>query len=93
MIALQYLGGGLLICLGLYFIIMNWMIVAHWILYRRHSSSAPLVGGTLAAIGILVVPNSNVHAFWWVPLFLDWGCIPGFVNTLILICKRLIGRR
>ena len=66
-----------------------WICVGNaWILIldlrRRPAPSwLPLIGGLLGVTGFLLLPFSWAARVWWVPLFLDWGSIPGFTHTLL----------
>ena len=40
------------------------------------ASPIPLAGGLLMAAGMLTAPLTVLHTFAWVPLFLDYGCLP-----------------
>jgi hypothetical protein len=62
--------------------IMNWAVVLQWLWRKKHSSWVPVVGGALAAAGTAIVPYSPVNTLWWIPLFVDWGCIPGLAFTI-----------
>ncbi len=70
-----------LLLVGGYVIIMNWAIVFHWLVKKKHSSWAPLVGGVLAAVGLANLPVEAVAKYWYVPLIIDYGCLPGMAHT------------
>jgi len=36
----------------------------------------PLVGGLLMVLGMLSAPSHTLQTFAWIPLFLDYGCLP-----------------
>lgn len=70
--------------LGLWITICNWMIF--WVCYirkSRHSSWGPLLGGLFLCIGFLMIPDNPYHHLWWIAFFIDWGCIPGIIFTII----------
>lgn len=87
---IQLFGGIALIVVGLFFIVMNWAVVLQWLLRRKHSSWVPLFGGLLAAIGTVVLPYPYFRSFWWVPLVIDWGSLPGLIFTVFYFGGRKI---
>lgn len=90
---LQLVASVLLICFGTFVAVMNWRIAIGWFLWRERSSSVPLFGGLTAAYGISLFPYYEVGNYWWIPLFVDWGCIPGFVFTFAWLAYRGTRRR
>lgn len=74
---------GILAVPALGVIVLNWMVVWRWVFHRRRTGSwIPLLGGLAGSLGILISPSPVIHAYWWVPLLLDWGCVPGMTITL-----------
>jgi len=47
----------------------------------KNISLVPFIGGTAGTISFLIMPFSMFRRFWWVPLVLDWGCIPGLAQA------------
>ena len=45
-------------------------------------SVIPLAGGLLMVAGMLTAPLAALHMFAWVPLFLDYGCLPTIGRAL-----------
>ena len=70
----------------------NWTVLARAILRPESKvpSWIPLLGGTLAAIGFLMVPNPRLHRLWWLGLVLDWGSAPGLVYTGVWHLRRIL---
>jgi len=68
------------------------VVISH-VLKRRTVSWVPLVGGAAGCLAILAAPVSSWHAWWWVPLLLDWGSIPGFVHAAIVLALGRTDRR
>lgn len=91
--SLQMAFGGLLLLLGAFIMFMNWRVVFQWIVKREHSSWIPLVGGSLAAVGLTVIPFKQASTYWWLPLILDWGSLPGIGVTLIYQFWRVLVRQ
>lgn len=77
--------GMAMIIAGGYVIALN--LAAAWTLWirrtRRAPSWIPLIGGALASFGIYIQENEVVSSLWWIPFFIDYGCIPGFMHTAI----------
>lgn len=93
MSTLQAIAGGVLMLLGGFITTMNWGVVVQWLWKKKHSSWIPGVGGTLAAVGAAIVPLSSVNALWWVPLLVDWGCLPGLTYTMACFVWRSLTHR
>jgi len=66
---------------GGFVIIMNWAIIYYSLVKKKHSSWAPLVSGVLAAVGLANFPIEGVEKYWYVPLIIDYGCLPGMAHT------------
>lgn len=90
---LQVIVGGLLMLLGGFIMVMNWGVVFQWLWKRKHSSWIPFVGGGLAAVGSAVLPYSTVNGFWWLPLLVDWGCLPGVTYSIVFHLWRSFSQR
>ena len=60
---------------------MNWIIFFNGIFKKRQSSWIPLMGGVFTAIGLASLPIKGLWKFWWLPLIIDWGCLPGLAHT------------
>ena len=73
----------LALVVGLWLSLMNWAVF--WALYVRRvraPSWTPLLGGLLISIAMLSAPLPYLHRWAFVPLLLDWGCLPGLAYTL-----------
>jgi hypothetical protein len=55
---------------------------------RRHSSWIPILGGACGTGAILLAPIDGLHWWWWVPLLVDWGCVPGHTHTLVYYLRK-----
>jgi hypothetical protein len=60
----------------------NWYCVVLAIVKRRHSSWVPVLGGGVGCLGCYLSPCEFLHTSWWLPLLLDWGCVPGLTYSL-----------
>ncbi len=67
---------GVLYFLGIYVVFMNWAIVVHTLLTKKHVSLVPLIGGVFVAIAMYFTPYVSIHRLAWIPLISDIGCIP-----------------
>jgi hypothetical protein len=66
-----------LLIVGGVFIAFNAMIF--WVTMVRMeeaSSVAPIIGGIIAAGGVMLLPLSGSWKWVWIPLVIDWGGIP-----------------
>jgi hypothetical protein len=83
-----------LLLAGSFIAVMNWLVLLHWVIYRQHCSWIPLAGGVLASIGLVMLPYESARSFCWIPLVLDWGCIPGlFCSAAVFVYFTLGGKR
>ena len=67
---------------------LNWFAVAMRVTRRRHASWVPLLGGALAMTAMRIYPDPRIYRWLWVPLIIDWGCLPGFLDTLRVVLAR-----
>ena len=49
---------------------------------KKTSSWIPLVAGVCGSLALVVAPLPQASRWWWIPLILDWGSIPGLLFTL-----------
>jgi hypothetical protein len=67
----------------------GWVILENWwtglvcFVKRESSTWIPILGGGLGAIGCFLSPYAVLNKLWWVPLLIDWGCVPGFSYSAI----------
>ena len=80
----------MVLVVGLFLIIMNWMIVYSIYVKKQHSSWVPLLGGLFCLVGLAGLPIEGIEKFWWVPLTIDYGCFPVLVQ---LAWSLAIGKR
>jgi hypothetical protein len=60
---------------------------------KKTSSSVPLVGGISGAIALSIIPWPAAHQWWWLPLFLDYGCAPLLTLTVVWIFFRICSNK
>jgi len=49
---------------------------------QNAGSWIPLIGGTFGVIAFLISPISGLQKYWWLPLIIDMGSLPGMLQTL-----------
>jgi hypothetical protein len=77
------IGGGLLL-VSLWFCAMH--AVVFWKIFVRKTNApswVPLIGGILGCFGLLTIPIELAHKLSWLPLVLDYGCLPGILHIII----------
>jgi hypothetical protein len=72
-----------LLLASLWISITNWRCVVVAITRQQHVSWVPLFGGILGTAGCLMTTNATLNSLWWLPLLVDWGCVPGFTHCAI----------
>jgi hypothetical protein len=89
MLWLRWSVGLLLLALSGHLIVLNASVF--WISHiqrRRSPSWIPLLGGVLGAAALAILPVPAVHPWWWVPFLIDWGSVPGLLETLVFhLCR------
>lgn len=58
---------------------------------HRRGSGLPIIFGALGTISLAIAPAgtdlSRWHSFWWMPLFIDVGCIPWLLYYILTLRK------
>jgi hypothetical protein len=67
---------------------LNWMTVWAAIFRGKHSSWVPLVGGLFGVLGVRFLPITRLRSYWWLPLILDYGSLPGLLYTAWFLAFR-----
>ena len=82
--ALRLVAAIVLAFLSLWIMTMNWTVF-----WRRHiqrhahvSSWIPLLGGGLGAFALILSPAVVLRGWWWIPLCVDWGSLPGLAYSV-----------
>ena len=66
------------------FIAYNAVIFWLTVLRKEEAPSvAPIVGGVIAAAGVVILPVAGSWKWAWVPLLIDWGGVRIFVSHWI----------
>lgn len=82
MIWLEYSGALLLGAGFLWLSVMNWIILVQRFTRTRAPSWMPLLGAVLGIAAIFMDPDRRFVAFWWAPLIVDAGTLPGILASL-----------
>lgn len=73
-----------LILIGTAIIVCNWIIfIKKYILKTTNASWIPLIGGLSISMAFCLPAYKNLNDYSGIPFFLDYGCILGFIHTLI----------
>jgi hypothetical protein len=89
MVLLRWLAFSILLFVGAWVIIANWVIP----LRRGGGSLIPIIGGVFVAIAFAVVPVDTIRWLWWVPLIVDLGCLPILLLATGAFIWRTVSRR
>ncbi|MDA7521686.1 hypothetical protein N8606_01760 [Akkermansiaceae bacterium] len=73
---IRWILGGAAVVFGAFVSVGNWITLIGVLVTKGSSSFVPLVGGVLAAIGLLILPIDCIWKWAWVPLVTDFGTIP-----------------
>ena len=70
-------------------IVTNWLIFFHNCNPRKagYISWVPVVGGGIGVASLLLIPIPELKYWWWVPLLLDWGSVPGMALEFFLYLR------
>lgn len=81
----------------LFFVLFLWVaglnasvLWIHYVQHKRTPSWIPLLGGIFGVLAVFAVPIPGIRQWWWLPLLLDFGSIPGFIQTFIYYLIRLM---
>ena len=84
MLWLHWITGIVLLTISGWLIYLNSTVFWKRYVKREHTSSwIPMLGGGLGAIALAVLPIANVNKWWWLPLLVDWGSLPGIIYTIV----------
>jgi len=77
---IQLIFASALLAIGGVFIAYNAMIFRLTVVRKEDAPSvAPIVGGIIAAAGVVTLPVMSSWHWAWVPLLVDWGGLPSFL--------------
>jgi hypothetical protein len=84
MIIFWYLVSALLLCFSVTIAAYNWRIAFLCYVVRRPAPSwIPFIGGLAGIFGVICLPFDGAAKWWWAPLILDWGTLPGTIFALV----------
>ncbi len=70
----------------------NWWRFIRGLFGHRKGSALPILPGLIGAVALAIAPAQSDIAqwksFWWLPLFIDVGCIPWAVFCLIYFARK-----
>lgn len=85
---IRWVLANLLGAVAIYLAVLNW----HALVKRKTQPNGPtwipLFGGLLGVAALLLEPTGTARRYWWIPLVLDAGSMPGFVVTGIYLLAR-----
>jgi hypothetical protein len=85
------------VVLGLAFLLLataNAWAVASYFRSKRHVSAVPVIGGICGSLALVIVPIDGQRVWWWLPLVLDYGCVPMLFSFFVLrIAASIRGER
>lgn len=72
--------------LGIFFIAGNaWIFWIGWVKKKKSPSVTPFLGEVFTMIAFYIIPGNRYQYLSWIPLILDWGCIPMIIRFLYFI--------
>jgi hypothetical protein len=75
---------------AIYVVVLNWWAWIGRLTRTRGSSWIPLIGGVLGSGALLVEPTGIGGRFWWVPLVVDAGSLPGLGHAAVSMIRRKV---
>ena len=72
----------LLISIGSYVSLCNWMILYQSFRYEKSNSTVPFIGGIFLVFGFLLIPS--LHPIGWLAFVLDYGFLTGIIGLPVL---------
>lgn len=80
---LRWLATAALAVICIWVTAMNWGVFVKRFVQRGAAPSwIPLLGGGAGAGALWIAPASSLAHFWWLPLLLDWGSLPGIAHAI-----------
>lgn len=87
---------GLMFLAFVFWALGNWWRLIRALAGKRKGSGLPIIPGLLGAIALLIAPSTNDiarwHSFWWVPLFVDVGCVPWLIYFIWVSFTKRTGK-
>ncbi|MGN0691719.1 MAG: hypothetical protein ACI4K7_05175, partial [Oscillospiraceae bacterium] len=78
--------------ISLFFIIGNgWVFYKAWIKKEHCPSVTPFLGGLFGAAAVLLIPDDPYWFLCFIPMLLDYGCIPTVVLFVITFLRDISG--
>jgi hypothetical protein len=76
LIPIRWIVGGAALAIGAFASLGNLITLINVIVTKGSTSFIPFLGGTIGFLGLLVIPFPGRFPWLWVPLVVDFGCIP-----------------
>lgn len=87
--ALRWGAGSVLLAAFVWLAVMNAIVfVKRHVLKRKAPSWIPLLGGIFGVGACYVLPIGDFRWWWFMPLVVDWGSLPGIVDSLAFHLRR-----
>jgi len=84
MVAIRWIGAFLLLLAFLWIAWLNIKVAFKAYVLREPTPSwIPFLGGISGLLGVLCLPVDGARLWWWLPLVLDWGSMPGTLLALL----------
>lgn len=81
--------GAILFLLFLWIAFFNDAILWQELIRKKKTASwVPVFGGALGAVSFLIFPVPRLARWFWLPLILDYGCLPGILHTAFFFVIR-----
>lgn len=82
----RIVGAVILGVISLFFIVVNGRIFWNNMIVKKDwISEAPLIGGLLGGLAVLLAFGGKYWFLALIPMVLDWGCIPAVVRFILTI--------
>jgi hypothetical protein len=70
----------------------NGYCLVRFLASRTGFSVVPFMGGILGCAGFLLSRSLALRHLWWLPLILDFGCLPSLVGWALVLTKKGLRR-
>lgn len=81
-----------MIALGLVLGLCQWLAMIQVTRQGKGYSFVPLLAGLMGSVGCLISPSPAMKTMWWLPLFVDPGCVLLFSVAAADSCAALFRR-
>ncbi|WP_298486005.1 hypothetical protein [uncultured Ruminococcus sp.] len=85
---IRYILATTLGCLGIWIVIMNWLVIYAFVKHNKKSSGTPFVGAILLIFALLILPFKIPLWIFVIPLIIDYSCFPWIIYKTYRRIKR-----